>query len=226
MPIYFYLQYIRTLSSYFVIIYKWLRNLNCRSYPVEIIIVCGGVCYCFCEKMTKVDNVLLISHFSTAFSNRYFFHCQTLLTCKNIVVELFETYWYFILHFPRTIHIMITLNRLFCLATSSPRFHFHVCLQTQETNALITAVLEVQPRLASGGSGKTSDEIVYDLADSILSKLPAALDMEKADKSMFEVRVWSVYPANERTKERNQGTTELRNNLKRRSKEQEKSRTN
>ena len=60
--------------------------------------------------------------------------------------------------------------------------------QTQETNALITTVLEVQPRLASGGSGKTSDEIVYELAESILSKLPAALDMEKADKAMFEVR--------------------------------------
>ena len=64
-------------------------------------------------------------------------------------------------------------------------------LQTQETNALITAVLEVQPRLASGGSGKTSDEIVYELAESILSKLPAVLDMEKADKAMFEVGVQS-----------------------------------
>ncbi|KAL9959258.1 hypothetical protein ACROYT_G032565 [Oculina patagonica] len=62
----------------------------------------------------------------------------------------------------------------------------NIAFQTQETNALITAVLEVQPRLASGGSGKTSDEIVYELADSILSKLPALLDMEKADKSMFE----------------------------------------
>ena len=65
-------------------------------------------------------------------------------------------------------------------------------LQTQETSALITTVLEVQPRLASGGSGKTSDEIVYELAESILSKLPVALDMEKADKSMFEVRVTPV----------------------------------
>ena len=62
--------------------------------------------------------------------------------------------------------------------------------QTQETNSLITAVLEVQPRLASGGSGKTSDEIVYELAESILSKLPAALDMEKADKAIFEVRCY------------------------------------
>ncbi|XP_015770017.1 PREDICTED: dynein heavy chain 6, axonemal-like [Acropora digitifera] len=65
----------------------------------------------------------------------------------------------------------------------------NIAFQTQETNALITAVLEVQPRLASGGSGKTSDEIVYELAESILSKLPAALDMEKADKAIFETDV-------------------------------------
>jgi len=68
----------------------------------------------------------------------------------------------------------------------------YALFQTQETNALITAVLEVQPRLASGGSGKTSDEIVYELAESILSKLPVLLDMEKADKSMFEARIFSL----------------------------------
>ena len=65
----------------------------------------------------------------------------------------------------------------------------HITRQTQETNALITTVLEVQPRLASGGSGKTSDENVYELADSILSKLPVLLDMEKADKAIFDVRI-------------------------------------
>lgn len=69
---------------------------------------------------------------------------------------------------------------------------FCVLLQTQETNALITAVLEVQPRLASGGSGKTSDEIVFELAESILSKLPLLLDMEKADKTMFEAGIFSL----------------------------------
>lgn len=69
------------------------------------------------------------------------------------------------------------------------RLALHITRQTQETNALITTVLEVQPRLASGGSGKTSDEIVYELADSILSKLPVLLDMEKADKAIFDVRI-------------------------------------
>jgi dynein heavy chain len=48
--------------------------------------------------------------------------------------------------------------------------------------------------LASTGGGKTSDEIVYELADSIMSKLPDILDMEKAEKSLFEVRIrWVLF---------------------------------
>ncbi|KAK3733193.1 hypothetical protein QZH41_008554, partial [Actinostola sp. cb2023] len=63
----------------------------------------------------------------------------------------------------------------------------NIAFQTQETHQLIFTVLEVQPRLASSGGEKTNDEIVYELADSIMSKLPDVLDMEKAEKSLFEV---------------------------------------
>ena len=59
--------------------------------------------------------------------------------------------------------------------------------QTQETHALITTVLDVQPRLASTGGGKTNDEIVYELAESILNKIPEKLDIEKAVPELFEV---------------------------------------
>lgn len=52
---------------------------------------------------------------------------------------------------------------------------------------MIRTVLEVQPRMSTGGSGKTSDEIVYALCESILSKLPDILDMEKAHKTLMEV---------------------------------------
>ena len=48
-------------------------------------------------------------------------------------------------------------------------------------------MLDVQPRMASAGGGKTSDEIVYELAENILGKLPDNLDMEKANKGLFEV---------------------------------------
>ena len=54
------------------------------------------------------------------------------------------------------------------------------------------AVLEVQPRMSSGGIGKTSDEIVYELAESVLGKLPDILDMELASKDMFKVRIRSI----------------------------------
>ncbi len=47
-------------------------------------------------------------------------------------------------------------------------------------------ILDVQPRVSSGGSGKSNDEIVFELADSILSKLPDKLDIEKAPQTMFQ----------------------------------------
>jgi len=59
--------------------------------------------------------------------------------------------------------------------------------QTQETYTLVNTILDVQPRLASSGGEKTSDEIVYELAESILSKLPEKLDIDKALPELFEV---------------------------------------
>ena len=50
-------------------------------------------------------------------------------------------------------------------------------------------VLDVQPRMVSSGGGKTSDEIVYELAENILGKLPDNLDMDKASKALFEVKL-------------------------------------
>lgn len=59
---------------------------------------------------------------------------------------------------------------------------------------MIRTVLEVQPRMSSGGSGKTSDEIVYELSESILSKLPDILDMERVHKTLMEVNTLRVHP--------------------------------
>ena len=62
-------------------------------------------------------------------------------------------------------------------------------LQTQETHTLVNTVLDVQPRLASSGGGKTNDEIVYELADNILAKIPEKLDIDKALPELFEVGI-------------------------------------
>lgn len=52
---------------------------------------------------------------------------------------------------------------------------------------MIHKILDVQPRMASSSGGKTSDEIVDELAQSILSKIPDKLDIDFALPEMFEV---------------------------------------
>lgn len=41
--------------------------------------------------------------------------------------------------------------------------------------------------MASTSGGKTSDEIVYELAENILGKIPDKLDIDKGLPVMFEV---------------------------------------
>ena len=63
----------------------------------------------------------------------------------------------------------------------------NIAFQTQETHAMISTVLDVQPRMASSGGGKTNDEIVYDLAENILQRIPEKLDLDTALPELFEV---------------------------------------
>ncbi|KAF6769074.1 hypothetical protein AHF37_12596 [Paragonimus kellicotti] len=59
-------------------------------------------------------------------------------------------------------------------------------IQLQETSNLISTVLSVQPRVSTGGTGKTNDDVVYELADSILGKLPDRLDLKNAKPEYFQ----------------------------------------
>ena len=60
--------------------------------------------------------------------------------------------------------------------------------QKQETQNMVTTILEVQPRMSSGEGGKTSDEIVDELASSILEKMEIfKLDIDNAEPSMFKL---------------------------------------
>lgn len=52
---------------------------------------------------------------------------------------------------------------------------------------MIHQILDVQPRLASSSGGKTNDEIVDELAENILGKIPDKLDIDKALPELFEV---------------------------------------
>ncbi|XP_036606051.1 dynein heavy chain 6, axonemal [Trichosurus vulpecula] len=61
----------------------------------------------------------------------------------------------------------------------------NLVFQYKETNTFITTILDVQPRSVSGGGGKSNDEIVQELVTSVLSKVPAKLEMEGASESLF-----------------------------------------
>ncbi|XP_060075174.1 dynein axonemal heavy chain 6-like [Ylistrum balloti] len=61
----------------------------------------------------------------------------------------------------------------------------NIAFQNQETTALVTTILDVQPRLSSGGTGKSNDEIVYELAENILEKMMDKLDIDEANQEMF-----------------------------------------
>lgn len=83
---------------------------------------------------------------------------------------------------------MLTLVML----TVTDRLIFNTILtQTQETNSLIHQILDIQPRMASSSGGKTNDEIVDELAENILGKIPDKLDIDKALPEMFEVDIVS-----------------------------------
>ena len=68
----------------------------------------------------------------------------------------------------------------------------NIAFQTQETNALITTILEVQPRTSSGGVGKSNDDIATDLCENILGKLMDKLDIEQASQDMFQVQATHI----------------------------------
>ena len=62
-----------------------------------------------------------------------------------------------------------------------------VAIQIQETNKLVTTILDVQPRLGGGSGGKSNDDIVYELSESILEKVIEKLDIDEAKAEMFDL---------------------------------------
>ena len=50
-------------------------------------------------------------------------------------------------------------------------------------------ILEVQPRLSTDDSGLSNDDIAFDLAENILERLVDNLDIELADRAIFEVTI-------------------------------------
>ena len=63
-----------------------------------------------------------------------------------------------------------------------------MAFNNSETVTTLGTILSIQPRTAGGGGGKSTDEIVSDMAVETLDKLPEILDVEKAHKTTFVYR--------------------------------------
>ncbi|CEM19434.1 unnamed protein product [Vitrella brassicaformis CCMP3155] len=61
----------------------------------------------------------------------------------------------------------------------------NITCQEKEARDFLDVVISVQPRIPAGGSGKTTDEIVYELAESIEARIPAPFDRSKAHPATF-----------------------------------------
>jgi len=51
----------------------------------------------------------------------------------------------------------------------------------------VLTILDMQPKQTGGGSGKSNDVIVYEMATGILDKVIDKLDIDEAKPEMFEV---------------------------------------
>ncbi|XP_029949300.1 dynein heavy chain 6, axonemal [Salarias fasciatus] len=61
----------------------------------------------------------------------------------------------------------------------------NLAFQRQETMTLINTILDVNPRSSARHGAKSNDDIVCELAESVLSKLPERLDMDQAAETLF-----------------------------------------
>ncbi|KAM9363597.1 dynein axonemal heavy chain 6 [Symphorus nematophorus] len=61
----------------------------------------------------------------------------------------------------------------------------NLAFQRQETVTLINTILDVNPRSSASHGAKSNDDIVCELAESILAKLPEHLDMDEAVETLF-----------------------------------------
>lgn len=64
----------------------------------------------------------------------------------------------------------------------------NVTFNTNESVNLMATMLSLQPRSSGGGSGKSSDEVVVDLADLYEGECPATLDMGDAGETTFIIQ--------------------------------------
>ena len=60
-----------------------------------------------------------------------------------------------------------------------------ITFQTKESNEMLETIISLQPRTGGGGGGKTSDEVVGEIADDLAARLPAPLNLKEAGEAAF-----------------------------------------
>lgn len=72
----------------------------------------------------------------------------------------------------------------------------NITFQNQESAKLIETIISIQPRIASSGSsGKSSNDIVIELAKELESKLPPLLDKSTAQPDLFKITELGSLPS-------------------------------
>lgn len=64
----------------------------------------------------------------------------------------------------------------------------NIAYQIKETQSVILTILQSQPRSAGGAEGKSSDDIVYDLADAVINVIITKISTDDANLNLFKVR--------------------------------------
>jgi len=86
-----------------------------------------------------------------------------------------ETYRNFISTFP-----LVDRPEIFGLHLNAD-----ITFQTKESTAMLDTIISLQPRSGGGGGGKTSDEVVGEVADDCVARLPKPLNVKHAGAATF-----------------------------------------
>lgn len=57
----------------------------------------------------------------------------------------------------------------------------------KETQTILNTITESQPRASSGTEGRSSDEIVYELAEMVIASIIPKIQTEEVRMSLFSV---------------------------------------
>lgn len=66
----------------------------------------------------------------------------------------------------------------------------NIAFQIKETQSVIVTIMESQPRTSAGTEGRSSDDIVYELADSVINSVITKIITDEAHLSLFKVGTW------------------------------------